>query len=102
MPPLEYIDATKIKAPVMAHWAEQDQAFPIASVDALEEKLRAAGVRYRVIATWPSTALPTRRRWAPAASPSRSTTPVGAARLGSQLRLLRKTPLRGRRILDRR
>jgi dienelactone hydrolase len=24
LPPLEYVDAAKIKAPLMAHWAEQD------------------------------------------------------------------------------
>jgi len=46
-PPLEFLDASKIKAPVMAHWAEQDNAFPIAGVDAVEEKLRAAGVAYQ-------------------------------------------------------
>ena len=46
MPPLEYVDASKIKAPLMAHWATQDQAFAIEGVDALDEKLRAAGVRY--------------------------------------------------------
>ena len=46
-PPLEYLDASKIGAPVLAHWAEQDQAFPIAGVDALEDKLRAAAVRYK-------------------------------------------------------
>jgi carboxymethylenebutenolidase len=46
MPPLEFIDASKIKVPVLAHWAVQDQAFAIAGVDALEEKLRAAGVDY--------------------------------------------------------
>jgi carboxymethylenebutenolidase len=46
-PPLEYVDAGKIKAPVMAHWAEQDQAFAIAGVDALEQKLREAGVAYQ-------------------------------------------------------
>ena len=45
-PPLEYVDAAKISAPVMAHWATQDNPFPIAGVDALEEKLKAAGVRY--------------------------------------------------------
>ena len=45
-PPLEYVDAAKIKAPVMAHWAEQDQPFPIAGVDALEAKLREHGVAY--------------------------------------------------------
>lgn len=46
-PPLEYLDATKIRVPVLAHWAEQDAPFPIAGVDALEEKLRAAQVRYQ-------------------------------------------------------
>ena len=44
LPPLDYVDASKIKAPIMAHWATQDQAFPIASVDALEAKLQAANV----------------------------------------------------------
>ncbi len=46
MPPLEYVDATKIKAPLLAHWATQDGAFPIEGVDALEEKFKAAGVAY--------------------------------------------------------
>ncbi len=46
LPPLEYVDASKIKAPMMAHWALQDQAFAITSVDALDEKLKAAGVKY--------------------------------------------------------
>jgi carboxymethylenebutenolidase len=46
LPPLEYVDASRIKAPLLAHWATQDQAFPIASVDALEEKLKAADVAY--------------------------------------------------------
>ena len=45
-PPLEYVDAGKITAPVMAHWATQDAAFAIAGVDALEARLQAAGVRY--------------------------------------------------------
>jgi carboxymethylenebutenolidase len=45
-PPLEFVDATQIRVPVLAHWAEQDNPFPIAGVDALEEKLRAAGVAY--------------------------------------------------------
>jgi carboxymethylenebutenolidase len=52
LPPLAYVDASKIKVPVMGHWATQDQAFPIDQVDALEAKLREAGVapqfhRYR-------------------------------------------------------
>jgi carboxymethylenebutenolidase len=45
-PPLEFVDAGKIKAPMLAHWATQDGAFPIESVDKLEEKLRAAKVAY--------------------------------------------------------
>ena len=45
-PPLEYVDATKIKAPLLGHWALHDQAFPIAGVDALEQKLRAANVNH--------------------------------------------------------
>jgi carboxymethylenebutenolidase len=47
MPPLEYVDASKIKAPLMAHWATQDVPFPIAGVDALEAKLKDAGVAYQ-------------------------------------------------------
>lgn len=46
MPPLEYVDATQIQAPLMAHWATQDQFFAIANVDALDAKLAQAGVRY--------------------------------------------------------
>ena len=45
-PPLEYIDATKIKAPLQAHWATQDEFFPIGTVDQLEKKLREAGVTF--------------------------------------------------------
>jgi len=45
-PPLEYVDASKIKIPLMAHWATQDAAFAIATADALEAKLREAKVRY--------------------------------------------------------
>jgi carboxymethylenebutenolidase len=47
-PPLEYIDATKIKAPIMGHFATEDAFFPIAQVDALEEKLKGAGVSYTI------------------------------------------------------
>ena len=43
-PPLEYIDATKITARLQGHWATQDAFFPIATVDQLESKLRAAQV----------------------------------------------------------
>lgn len=45
-PPLDYVDAAKIKIPLMAHWGTQDAAFAIAGVDALEAKLREAKVRY--------------------------------------------------------
>lgn len=46
MPPLEFVDASKIRLPMMAHWATQDAAFPIEGVDKLEAKLAEAGVRY--------------------------------------------------------
>lgn len=46
LPPLEYVDASKIKVPLQAHWATQDGAFPIASVDALEAKFKEAKVCY--------------------------------------------------------
>ena len=46
-PPLEFVDAAKIRIPMIAHWAEQDQAFAIADVDALEAKFAAAGVDYQ-------------------------------------------------------
>ena len=47
LPPLDYVDASKIKAPLIAHWAEQDVPFPIATVDPLEAKLREAGVSFQ-------------------------------------------------------
>src|SRR5271157_2459516 len=45
-PPLEYVDAARIKAPLMGHWATEDTAFPIAKVDELERKLREAKVAF--------------------------------------------------------
>jgi carboxymethylenebutenolidase len=45
-PPLEYVDASKIKAPLIGHWATEDAAFPIGKVDELEKKLRDAKVRF--------------------------------------------------------
>lgn len=45
-PPLEYIDASKIKAPLLAHWAIQDEFFPIATIDQLQDKLRGADVKF--------------------------------------------------------
>src|SRR2546423_1911199 len=46
-PPLEYIDAAKVKAPLMGHYAIDDQAFPIGKVDELEKKLRDAKVKFK-------------------------------------------------------
>ena len=45
-PPLDYIDASKITAPLMGHWAIEDGHFPITGVDALEQKLRDAKVNF--------------------------------------------------------
>ncbi|MGQ0547305.1 MAG: dienelactone hydrolase family protein [Betaproteobacteria bacterium] len=45
-PPLEYVDAAKVKAPMMAHWALNDEFFPIAKVEELEKKLKAANVQF--------------------------------------------------------
>ena len=45
-PPLEYIDASRIRAPLMAHWATQDGAFPIDKVPTLESKLNDAHVSF--------------------------------------------------------
>jgi len=45
-PPLEFVDADKIKAPLMGSFAIYDDVFPISGVDALEAKLSAARVDY--------------------------------------------------------
>jgi len=45
-PPLEYVDANKIKAPLMVHWGTHDTAFPIQLADGLEQKLRESKTRY--------------------------------------------------------
>jgi carboxymethylenebutenolidase len=45
-PPLEYIDASKIRAPLQGHWATQDEFFPIATVDSLQDRLRKADVSF--------------------------------------------------------
>ena len=45
-PPLEYVDASAIQKPILAHWALHDDFFSIAGVDQLEDKLKAAGVSY--------------------------------------------------------
>jgi carboxymethylenebutenolidase len=45
-PPLDYIDASKIRAPLLGHWATQDEHFKIETIGLLEEKLQAAGVAF--------------------------------------------------------
>jgi carboxymethylenebutenolidase len=45
-PPLEYIDAAKIRTPLQGHWATQDEFFPIDGIDRLQDKLREAGVSF--------------------------------------------------------
>ena len=45
-PPLDYIDASRIKAPLMGHWGTQDEFFKKEMVDGLEEKLGAAAVAF--------------------------------------------------------
>jgi carboxymethylenebutenolidase len=46
VPPLDYVDATTIQAPIMGHFAIDDAYFPIAQVDGLEQKLKEAGKEY--------------------------------------------------------
>jgi len=45
-PPIEYVDPSKINAPLMGHWGTRDQFFGIEGVDVLEDKLREAGVDF--------------------------------------------------------
>jgi carboxymethylenebutenolidase len=45
-PPLEYIDAGKIKIPLQGHWATQDEHFSPELVKGLAAKLAAAGVAF--------------------------------------------------------
>jgi carboxymethylenebutenolidase len=45
-PPVEYVDASKIRIPLQGHWATQDEFFSIDQVDALEAKLREAKVSF--------------------------------------------------------
>jgi len=45
-PPLDYVDATKIKAPLMGHWSLEDAFFPIQQVEGLEQKLKQANAKY--------------------------------------------------------
>ena len=45
-PPLDYVDASAMTKPMLAHWALHDDFFSIAAVDQLEDKLKSAGVTY--------------------------------------------------------
>lgn len=45
-PPLEFVDAAKIRVPLQGHFGTRDTVFPIAGVDALEAELRAGDVDF--------------------------------------------------------
>jgi carboxymethylenebutenolidase len=45
-PPLELVDASKIKIPLMGHWAIHDDSFKLEGVDQLEKKLKDAKVNF--------------------------------------------------------
>jgi carboxymethylenebutenolidase len=45
-PPLEYIDASKIKIPLQGHWSTQDAHFTPELVKGLAAKLAEAGVKF--------------------------------------------------------
>ncbi|WP_035558354.1 dienelactone hydrolase family protein [Burkholderia sp. 9120] len=45
-PPIEYIDASRIKAAVIGHWATQDAFFSIDTVGEIEERFREAKVDF--------------------------------------------------------
>lgn len=45
-PPLEYVDASRIRIPLLGHWGTKDTVFPVSQVDALERKLRDAGCAF--------------------------------------------------------
>jgi carboxymethylenebutenolidase len=44
-PPLEYVDPAKIRAPLLGHFATEDQFFTIDKADELEKKLKAGNVK---------------------------------------------------------
>ncbi|HZZ09676.1 MAG TPA: dienelactone hydrolase family protein [Paraburkholderia sp.] len=46
-PPLDYVDASKIKVPLIGHWATQDEFFAAETVDALEARLTEAQVDFQ-------------------------------------------------------
>ena len=45
-PPLEYIDAAKIRIPLQGHWATQDAHFPPEQIEGFEARLKQAGVAF--------------------------------------------------------
>ena len=46
LPPLDYVDASRIEVPLLGHWATQDQFFKIENVEALAAKLEKAGADF--------------------------------------------------------
>jgi carboxymethylenebutenolidase len=45
-PPLEYIDASKIKAAILGHFSTNDAFFPVTQTNGLEQKFKDANVKY--------------------------------------------------------
>ena len=84
-PPLEYIDATKIQAPLQGHWATQDEFFPIATIDPLQDKLREAGVNFDFHRYLAHHAFANETAVGPGRIPPPSTTPSGRSRRGIAL-----------------
>jgi carboxymethylenebutenolidase len=46
MPPLDFIDASQIKAPIQGHFATKDAFFDVKNVDLLDQKLKQANVAH--------------------------------------------------------
>ena len=78
-PPLEYIDAAKIRMPLMGHWATEDAFFALAGVDALEQKLQAAGVRFEFHRYQAKHAFANETQLPPGCPPSNEYNPAAAA-----------------------
>lgn len=45
-PPLQYVDASRIRAPLLGHFGLRDTVFPISLIEGLERMLRSANVRF--------------------------------------------------------
>jgi len=87
-PPLQYIDATKIRAPLQAHWATQDEFFPIATIDQIARQTSRSrrDLRLPPLPRTPCFRQRDRRRAGP--HPETSTTRLVATGMGPHLQLL--------------